>query len=48
MYNRYLRNDEGVYTCLPQEDAPRSRVPPERTAPERAEMPPREEARKSP
>lgn len=48
MYNRYLRNDEGVYTCLPQEDAPRSRVPPERTAPERAEVPPREEARENP
>ena len=24
MYNRYLRNDEGVYTCIPQEEAPRA------------------------
>lgn len=47
MYNRYLRNDEGVYTCLPQEDAPRSHPPPEQTAPERAQVPPQEEARES-
>lgn len=48
MYNRYLRNDEGVYTCLPQEDAPPERAASERTAPPRAQVPPQEEARESP
>lgn len=23
MYNRYLRNDDGVYTRMPMQDAPR-------------------------
>ncbi len=27
MYNRYLRNDQGVYTCVPQEE-PRRPPPP--------------------
>ena len=28
MYNRYLRNDDGVYTRIPMQDAPRDPPPP--------------------
>lgn len=28
MYNRYLRNDDGVYTRMPMQDAPRGEPPP--------------------
>ena len=28
MYNRYLRNDDGVYTRMPMQDAPRGAPPP--------------------
>ena len=38
MYNRYLRNDQGVYTCVPQEE-PRRPPPPHRKPPPR-EPPP--------
>ena len=41
MYNRYLRNDQGVYTCVPQEE-PRRPPPPHR------EPPPREPPRDPP
>ena len=41
MYNRYLRNDQGVYTCVPQEE-PRRPPPPHR------EPPPREPPRDTP
>ena len=34
MYNRYLRNDQGVYTCVPQEE-PRRSPPPHRESPPR-------------
>ena len=34
MYNRYLRNDQGVYTCVPQEE-PRRPPPPHREPPPR-------------
>lgn len=27
MYNRYLRNDDGVYTRMPMQDAPRGEPP---------------------
>ena len=27
MYNRYLRNDDGVYTRMPMQDAPRVEPP---------------------
>ena len=43
MYNRYLRNDQGVYTCVPQEE-PRRPPPPHREPsprePPRAPPPP--------
>lgn len=38
MYNRYLRNDQGVYTCIPQEEKSRPTPPP----PPRANEPPPE------
>ena len=41
MYNRYLRNDQGVYTCVPQEE-PRRPPPPHR------EPSPREPPRDTP
>ena len=41
MYNRYLRNDQGVYTCVPQEE-PRRSPPPHR------EPSPREPPRDTP
>ena len=28
MYNRYLRNDDGVYTRIPMQDAPQDAPPP--------------------
>ena len=28
MYNRYLRNDDGVYTRIPMQDAPQDSPPP--------------------
>ena len=28
MYNRYLRNDDGVYTRMPMQDLPRREAPP--------------------
>lgn len=28
MYNRYLRNDDGVYTRMPMQDPPRGEAPP--------------------
>ena len=28
MYNRYLRNDDGVYTRMPMQDLPRGEAPP--------------------
>ena len=41
VYNRYLRNDQGVYTCVPQEE-PRRPPPPHR------EPPPKEPPRDTP
>ena len=41
MYNRYLRNDQGVYTCVPQEE-------PCRPPPPHRESPPREPPRDTP
>ena len=38
MYNRYLRNDQGVYTCIPQEEKSRS-APPEQNRPTHSEAP---------
>ena len=46
MYNRYLRNDQGVYTCVPQEE-PRRSPWPEPTG-SRAPPPPREPPRDTP
>ena len=28
MYNRYIRNDDGVYTRIPQEESPPASGPP--------------------
>ena len=36
MYNRYLRNDDGVYTRIPMQDAPDDPPPP---PPKQGEMP---------
>ena len=33
MYNRYLRNDDGVYTRMPMQDAPRGEPPRNRPPP---------------
>ena len=33
MYNRYLRNDDGVYTRMPMQDAPRGEPPRDNTPP---------------
>lgn len=46
MYNRYLRNDQGVYTCVPQEELHRSPRP-EPTG-SSAPPPPREPPRDTP
>ena len=51
MYNRYLRNDQGVYTCVPQEEPRRSPRPPEpigSSTPPHREPPPREPPRDTP
>lgn len=40
MYNRYVRNDRGTYTCIPQEEEP---CPPHRPVPPPPEPPPRRE-----
>ena len=37
MYNRYIRNDQGTYTRIPEEDAPPVRTPPEPERPDEAE-----------
>ncbi len=51
MYNRYLRNDQGVYTCVPQEE-PRRSLRPEpigsSAPPPHREPPPREPPRDTP
>ena len=41
MYNRYLRNDEGVYTRIPMQDAPQDSPPrdPPPPPPQHGEMP---------
>ena len=46
MYNRYLRNDQGIYTCVPQEE-PRRSPRPEPTG-SSAPPPPREPPRDTP
>ena len=46
MYNRYLRNDQGVYSCVPQEE-PRRSLRPEPTG-SSAPPPPREPPRDTP
>ena len=38
MYNRYIRNDNGSYTRIPQEEPPQQKRPPEQ--PPRQETPP--------
>ena len=38
MYNRYIRNDNGSYTRIPQEEPPQQKRPPEQ--PTRQETPP--------
>ncbi len=51
MYNRYLRNDQGVYTCVPQEEPRRSPRPEpigSSAPPPRREPPPREPPRDTP
>ena len=51
MYNRYLRNDQGVYTCVPQEEPRRSPRPEpigSSAPPPRREPPPREPQRDTP
>ena len=42
MYNRYIRNDDGVYTRIPQEDRPpaSSGAGPERSSPSGGQVPP--------
>ena len=42
MYNRYIRNDDGVYTRIPQEDRPPafSGTGPERSSPSGGQVPP--------
>lgn len=41
MYNRYLRNDDGVYTRIPMQDAPQDSPPhnPPPPPPQHGEMP---------
>ena len=51
MYNRYLRNDQGVYTCVPQEEPRRSPRPEpigSSAPPPHREPPPREPPRDTP
>ena len=51
MYNRYLRNDQGVYTCVPQEEPrrePRSEPLGSSAPPPHREPPPREPPRDTP
>lgn len=51
MYNRYLRNDQGVYTCVPQEEPRRSPRPKpigSSAPPPHREPPPREPPRDTP
>ena len=43
MYNRYLRNDDGVYTRMPMQDAPRQEA---RREPPPPPEPPRDSAPK--
>lgn len=50
MYNRYVRNDRGTYTCIPQEENPSPYpvsapppFPPQRPCPPPPEPPPRRE-----
>lgn len=40
MYNRYVRNDRGTYTCIPQEEDP---CEPRQQSPPKQEPPPRRE-----
>lgn len=39
MYNRYLRNDDGIYTRMPMQDAPRGE-PPRDNRPPQGDAPP--------
>ena len=39
MYNRYLRNDDGIYTRIPMQDAPQDRRDPPPPPPQHDEMP---------
>jgi len=51
VYNRYLRNDQGVYTCVPQEEPRRSPRPEpigSSAPPPHREPPPREPPRDTP
>ena len=40
MYNRYLRNDDGVYTRMPMQDAPRGEPPRDKRPPQGDAPPP--------
>ena len=40
MYNRYLRNDDGVYTRMPMQDAPRGEPPRDGRPPQGGAPPP--------
>jgi hypothetical protein len=42
MYNRYIRNDQGVYTCITEDDAPPRDAPgaPPEAPPNPGEIPP--------
>ena len=35
MYNRYLRNDDGIYTRVPMQDSPRDEPPRQPPPPKR-------------
>ena len=53
MYNRYIRNDSGTYTRIPQEDAHSHRASPEKKSPassrkESRPPPPKEEPKTPP
>lgn len=44
MYNRYLRNDDGVYTRMPMQDAPRGEPPRDNRPPPPPPRPPQGDA----
>lgn len=46
MYNRYLRNDDGVYTRMPMQDAPRQEARRDPPPPPEPPEPPRDSAPK--